>query len=112
MGLKNLPNHTATGGLTGIHHAIREAPVNRLADSEEVQQPLTGVVSLEQGPIGILVRAFQLLVNRAMQIHHKAPIAQAGTVFREQDGATAGGKNYGVLISQFRDHVCFPFAKT
>lgn len=103
MGFENLPNQRSARRCTGINHLICTGPIKGFSDPEQLGQPLLGIFSLQQRPIGILVCAFKLFLNGTVEIDHKAAITQMALVFRKQNGTPARREDDLIKSGQFID---------
>lgn len=70
----------------GMHDEIGDLPVQRIPGLQQFRQPRARVGGLQQWAIAVTRGAPQLFVHRGFEIDDEAARAQAGTVFRRQNG--------------------------
>src|SRR5690625_3018692 len=85
--------------------------IQPLALLEEFEEPLAGIVCLQERPIFVVPGALQLRIDRGLKIHGCAAFVEMATVFGRQDCAAAGCQYDSVPLGQLIDDGSLPTPK-
>src|SRR5690606_15439827 len=109
---QNLADDQARRALVRLDHDIGYLAVQRIANRHEIGQNLPGVGRLQQWPIAIAGSAIELLIDRGTQIDDAPAHLQYPAVLRPQHRTSSGRQNDTNQLTQIRDGMVLPLAKS
>jgi hypothetical protein len=91
---------------------VGDFPVQWFTRFHQANQTSARIIDiLQQRPLLVATRAFNLLTYGSHQVYHDTALAQVLAILFGEHGAASGGQYYVIHRTQFLDHIAFPLAK-
>ena len=91
---------------------VGDLQIQRIPLFDQVEDPLTRIVRLEQGPVLVAAQSLPEIGRRRPQVDDQPARRQRLAVFRKQYGPAAGGKDQVAAAGQFVDQLRFAATET